>query len=74
MNKEEIYDARISPLMSEITRLCKENGIAMFASFLLSPDNDDDGLKCTTHLPAENGKFSREYKRCVDIVYAGSIR
>ena len=34
MNKEEIYDEQISPLMQKIISVCREHGIAMIASFL----------------------------------------
>jgi len=55
MNKEEAYDAKISPLMTEIIAICREHGIAMVASYAI-PTDDDDGLRCTTLLPDGEGK------------------
>ena len=36
MNKEQVYDNQISPLMQQIITVCKEQGIAMMA-ILTSP-------------------------------------
>lgn len=61
MNKEEIYDAEISPLMQKIIAICQENGIAMMASFAIGHDgegpNGEDctGLVCNTLLPDGDG-------------------
>lgn len=49
MNKEEIYDAEIAPLMAQIIDVCKTNKIAMLASFHI-PTDDDENLECTTAL------------------------
>lgn len=43
--RESIYDARISPLMTQIIAVCKEAGIPMYASFALDGD-----LACTTYI------------------------
>lgn len=52
MNKEEIYDEQIAPLMTQIINICKTNKIAMVMQFAIpSPDNDD--LLCTTALAAK---------------------
>jgi hypothetical protein len=59
MNKEEIYDAKISPLMTQIIEVCRESKIAMLASFAI-PHEDDEGLMCSTHLPDETGKLPPE--------------
>jgi hypothetical protein len=47
MNKEQIYDEQISPLMSQIIEVCRENKIAFLASFSI-PTDEDDGLRCTS--------------------------
>lgn len=60
MNKEQIYDSEISPLMKQIIGLCKEHGIAMVASFDIGHDGegpngeDCSRLTCNTLLPDEN--------------------
>ena len=62
MNKEEIYDSQISPLMLQIIEICKAQGIAMMASFAIGHDgegpNGEDctGLVCNTLLPDGDGE------------------
>jgi hypothetical protein len=56
MNKEQTYDERIAPLMTQIIAVCQEHGIAMLASFCI-PTPEDADLQCTTHLPDETGKL-----------------
>lgn len=61
MNKEQIYDSQISPLMQQIIKICMDNGIAMMASFDIAHDGegpngeDCSTLICSTLLPDENG-------------------
>ncbi len=38
MNKEQVYDDQISPLMLQIIDICKAKGIAMMASFDIAHD------------------------------------
>jgi hypothetical protein len=40
MNKEEIYDAQISPLMQQVIAISEEHGIAMMASFSIGHDGE----------------------------------
>jgi hypothetical protein len=56
MNKEEIYDAEIGPLMSQIIETCKTHGIAMVACYAI-PTPEDAGLRCTSHLANGEGEF-----------------
>ncbi|OKO47365.1 hypothetical protein [Pseudomonas sp. BTN1] len=57
MNKEQIYDSQISPLMQQIIGVCREHGIAMTASFDIAHDGegpegqDCSELVCSTLLP-----------------------
>ena len=44
-NKESIYDEQISPLMTQILKICQEHELPMFASFQFC----DDGF-CTSAL------------------------
>ncbi len=55
MDKEQIYDTQISPLMTQIIAVCNEAGIAMVCSFAIPTEADAD-LYCTTALPDETGK------------------
>ena len=65
MTKEQAYDDKINPLMAQIIAVCKEHGIAMFATFDLDPD-EDGGACCTTCLPDETGAFPERIKRTQD--------
>jgi hypothetical protein len=54
MNKEQIYDEQINPLMEQIIAIAQAHKIAMVASFAI-PTPDDDGLYVSTSLRDENG-------------------
>ena len=56
MNKEEVYDELISPLMTKIIDICKEHGVAMIANFAIPVDCDDD-LQVTTRLFDGNDQY-----------------
>ena len=57
MNKDQIYDAQIAPLMTKIIEVCQQNGIAMIASFDIAHEADP-GLRCTSQLPDGAGNFT----------------
>ena len=54
MNKEQVYDERISPLITRILDICKEHGIAMLTTFSL-PTDEKPGLQCSSMCPDEKG-------------------
>ena len=56
MNKEQVYDAEISPLMAQIIAICKRAGISCLCAFDISTE-ENDGCMCTTCLPDKNGEF-----------------
>jgi hypothetical protein len=56
MNKEQVYDEKINPLMAQIIAICQEHNIAVVASFH-TPNDDDEDLFCATCIPDENGSF-----------------
>jgi hypothetical protein len=66
MNKEQAYDELISPLMTEIVRICQENKISMLATFDI-PIEEDEGLCCTTYLPDETGELSERIQKLAKI-------
>ena len=49
VTKEQIYDEQISPLMTQIIKICKEHKIPILASFF-TPGDDDPELAVTTAL------------------------
>lgn len=56
MNKEQIYDTQINPLMAQIIAICQANKISMLATFAI-PTPEDADLHCTTRTPDETGKL-----------------
>lgn len=49
---EEVYDDEISPLMQQIVKICKREGLPMVATFMYANDFDaDEGSFCTSALP-----------------------
>lgn len=66
MNKEQIYDEQIAPLLTQIIEICQQNGIAMVASFDIAHEGAP-GLRCTSHLPDENGNYT--FARAARILY-----
>jgi len=52
-NKEDVYDQKIAPLMTQIIDICKEHQIPMFATYEYA-----SGDFCDTILPDETGKNS----------------
>lgn len=78
MNKEEIYDSQISPLMLQIIEICKAQGIAMIASFNIAhdgegPDGEDcSSLTCTSHLPDGDQVFDERYSKCAVTIRRGA--
>jgi hypothetical protein len=77
MNKEEIYDSQISPLMQQIIAITREHGIAMIASFDIAHDgegpNGEDctSLTCTTHLPDGDDNKNERFNRSAQIIRQG---
>lgn len=77
MNKEEIYDSEISPLIQQIIDIARAHGIAMFSSFNIAhdgegPDGEDcTSLTCTSHLPDGDEVFDPRFSKCAVIVQRG---
>ena len=66
MNKEQIYDEKINPLMGQIIAICQEYKIAMLADFSI-PNEEDAGLNCTSAL------VGKEYNPPEDMVEAWKL-
>jgi hypothetical protein len=62
MNKEQIHDEQISPLMAQIIEICKEHKIAFVASYAI-PTEDDDTLRCSSALLGREYGAPDEFKR-----------
>ncbi|SET89346.1 hypothetical protein [Pseudomonas graminis] len=77
MNKEEIYDEQISPLMQQIIAITREHGIVMIASFDIAHDGegpngeDCSSLTCTTHLPDGDENHNDRFNRSAQIIRQG---
>lgn len=74
MNKEQIYDTQISPLMREIIKICKEHGIAMLMDFAIGHDGEGpDGqdctdLRCSTLIPDESGENALMHREALALI------
>ena len=70
--KEAFYDENISPLMDDVIRFCKAQGISMLASFELDIEEDDPDcpLLCTTQILLPDCQ-STVLKRAANIIYPG---
>jgi len=77
MNKEEIYDSQIDPLMSEIISIAKQHGISMIACFAIGyDDKDPDGEICSsricnTLLPDETGEVNPRFAAADKVIRRG---
>lgn len=69
-NKEAIYDNEISPLMTQIIKICIDNKIAMMANFYI-PSPEDENIQCCTNLPDETGKIPERHAKAVSLLRAG---
>lgn len=54
LNKEQIHDTLIAPLMGQVLGICEKHGIAMIAQFAI-PTPDDADLVSSSMLPDESG-------------------
>lgn len=74
MNKEQVYDTSISPLMLQIIEICKDKGIAMMASFDIAhhgegPNGEDcSGLVCSTLLPDGDGEPNQVFMQANTLI------
>ncbi|QZA52633.1 hypothetical protein [Pseudomonas sp. 2hn] len=78
MNKEQIYDSQVSPLMQQVIQIARDNGIAMIASFAIGhgdggPNGEDaTELTVTTHLPDGDEKFDERFRRSANTIRNGT--
>lgn len=72
VNKEQIYDAQIFPLMAQILDICKEHKIAMVAAFH-TPNDEDAELFCSSRVPGENGEYPA-YLKDLSAIVSRNIR
>ena len=70
MNKEQVYDERISPLMKKVLDICREHGIAMLATFDL-PTEEKPGLNCSTMCPDEHNHNPAHHIRAYEALVRG---
>lgn len=61
LNKEQVYDTQIAPLVDKIIAVCKAEGISMIAHFEL-PIPGDETLSCTTKMADGGGNTSPTIK------------
>lgn len=56
MNKEQIYDEQIFPLMQKVLEICQEHHIAYVGSFAIPTEADPD-LFCSSRVPNEREEY-----------------
>lgn len=67
MNKEQIYDEQISPLIRQVAAICLEHNIACFINFAI-PTKADATLQCTTMLPDETGNNPPRHLMALQVI------
>lgn len=67
MNKEQIFDAKIAPLVRDIFTLCSDYGIAMVTAFAL-PTTEQPGLCSFSSTPDGNGEMPEKFAEVSDIL------
>ena len=70
MNKEQVYDEQIAPLMTQIIEICEKNNIGMLADFEI-PNDEDPDLCCTSWLPGENDQVSHRHSLARRVLLGG---
>ena len=68
MDKEQVYDTEINPLMAQIIAICKRAGISMFATFAIPTESNPD-LCCSTRLSDETGELAEIVARADAAVF-----
>ncbi|WP_432778255.1 hypothetical protein QZL74_15580 [Burkholderia gladioli pv. alliicola] len=68
MDKEQVYDEQISPLMAQILAIAKEHKIDFVASFSI-PTDTDPGLRCTSCILESSAP--PEYKQAFNLIRDG---
>lgn len=68
MNKEQVYDAEIEPLMAQILAVCKREKIAMVAQFAI-PTEEDPDLLCTSCLTTDEFDPPQAMREAMKILY-----
>lgn len=64
-DNEQVYDEQISPLMTKIIQICKDNNMPMFATFAYQ-----DEQLCTTSLPPSKiGADSQTTETTIEKLY-----
>lgn len=67
MNKEQIFDAKISPLVREIFDLCSNYGIAMVATFSI-PTAERPDLCSFTSTPDGEGNMPDAFAEAIGVL------
>lgn len=67
MNKEQIYDEIISPLVAQLISACQEHGIAMLVTFHI-PTEDNPRLCCTSMIPNGEGSNPEYQSRALAVI------
>lgn len=62
MDKEQIYDEQINPLMAQVIDICRANKIAFLASFAI-PTEENSELRCSSAMLTADFEPPEEFMR-----------
>jgi hypothetical protein len=68
-DKEQIYNEKINPLMSQIFDICKENNVHMISSFYIKEkDEINDDIYCSIYVSSKE-KMSQQLFYIHDVLF-----
>lgn len=74
-DKEEVHDRLVAPLVSELIRVCKENGLPLVLSVCYRQAEDGEQSFCTTILPGTDSEGERwqpwQFSKAYDAIFKG---
>lgn len=60
MNKEQVYDEILRPLMDQVIGICQQHSIAMIANFAIGTE-EVPTLRCGSLIPDQDGDVPSDY-------------
>lgn len=69
MNKEEICDTQIAPLLDQIIAICQQHGIAAFMNFAI-PTEEEPDKQCLTVLCDGEGHHPGLHGLILDVLHS----
>lgn len=70
LNKEQVYDTLLNPLVAQIIAICKEHGISHAMHFEIAHPGEE-GLLVTTAIPDGDKKYTQHMAEVVYVMRNG---